>query len=135
MIDRASWLASLAPGDEVAIVSPQIQVRIERVSLADARHVVVQCGDARRYRRVDGHRVGVEYLADEHLVPVTQEHRDAIERDELLRRLRAVLDAEPTLDELRAMAAGHRSVRLAAHIEGIERRVLKSAGLPREVLL
>lgn len=99
--EHARWLRVLAVGVEVAIVSPGICVRIERVARAEERRVLVSCGDERAYRRSDGCRIGVEL--DERIEPVTQAHRDAVERRDLGRWLRALPDEEPTLNQLRAM--------------------------------
>jgi hypothetical protein len=107
VIRHARWLDTLAPGDEVAIVSPGICVEIERVARvrADGRVVTVLGHSTRTYRVSDGQRIGVEI--EEHLEPVTQEHRDAVEHQDLGRWLRAVAAGEPTLEQLRAMRAAH----------------------------
>lgn len=106
-----AWLDGLAPGDEVAIVSPGICVRIERIDVVhpDGRTVSVRCGDVRVYRRADGERVGVAIA--EHIEPVSRAHRDEIERHDLVRWLRSLPGAEPTLEELRAMRAAFDEVR------------------------
>lgn len=98
--ERQAWLRSLDPGDEVAIVSPDICVQIERVARVRADDRVVT-GNTRVYRVSDGRRIGVEI--DERIEPVTQEHREAVERQELGRWLRALPDQDPTLEQLRAM--------------------------------
>ena len=107
MTARAEWLSALEPGDEVAIVSPQICVQIERVARvrADGRVVTVLCGDARAYRVSDGQRIGVEI--DERIEPVTDAYREESEKHDLMRWLRALPGQDPTLEQLRAMRAAH----------------------------
>lgn len=107
MTEHASWLRRLAPGDEVAIVSPEICVQIERVARvrADGRVVTVLCGDARAYRVSDGQRIGVEI--NERIEPVTDAYREEAERHALMRWLRSLPGQDPTLEQLRAMRAAH----------------------------
>lgn len=101
MTDRASWLASLQPGDEVALWTLEAHrpAKIERIT--PTRRFVVRQSTRRYEFNSNGEERGVSRFNRYSMEPITDAIREGWERDRLAYRLGRTMWATLPLETLR----------------------------------